>query len=166
TGALTVTPPPRTDTAGEVTVNAPVHTVWRLMTDVNRWPTWQAPVLAAKRLDHGPLRPGSVFQWSTPAPETELNPATTLHITSTVHHVRRDNCLRWSGPAVGEGLRVDNGVHVWNFTPVRGGVRVRTEETWTGAQVEQNVPLATEFLGMGLRAWLGELKTAAERCDR
>ncbi|MEV0248012.1 hypothetical protein AB0H76_15575 [Nocardia sp. NPDC050712] len=96
-------------------------------------------------------------------PATATTPATTLAITSSVQQLDRGNsCLRWSGPAVGEGLGIDNGVHVWNFTEVDGKVLVRTEENWSGAQVEADVPTSTAFLGMGLEAWLRDLKAAAE----
>lgn len=94
----------------------------------------------------------------TPNPST---PATSLEITSTVQQIRRNSCIRWTGPAIGEGLRID-GVHVWNFTEVKGGVRVSTEETHTGDQVEADVPTATKILREGLEAWLRELKSAAE----
>jgi hypothetical protein len=93
---------------------------------------------------------------------TAATPATTLDITSTVEQLKHNSCIRWTGPATGEGLRID-GVHVWTFTKVRGGgVRVRTEETHTGPQVEANVPYATKILGDGLEAWLSALKTTAE----
>lgn len=151
----------------EVVIDAPLRTVWNLQTDVERWPSWQPPVLTSRRLDSGPLRAGSSFRWTTPVPETPLNPATTLVVTSTVHQLQRHKCLRWSGPAVGEGLRIDEGVHVWTFTEVGGRVLVRTEETWSGPQVDANVEIATAALGEGLEAWLGNLKTAAEsECDR
>jgi len=151
----------------EVVIDAPLRTVWKLQTDVERWPTWQPPVLTSTRLDSGPLRPGSSFQWTTPVPETPLSPATTLVVTSTVHQLQRQKCVRWSGPAVGEGLRIDEGVHVWTFTEVGGRVLVRTEETWRGPQVDANVEFATAALGAGLEAWLQDLKAAAERdCDR
>jgi hypothetical protein len=39
---------------------------------------------------------------------------------------------------------------------------VHTEESWTGAQVEADVPTATAALGAGLERWLRDLKTAAE----
>ncbi|WP_253811004.1 hypothetical protein [Nocardia amikacinitolerans] len=55
---------------------------------------------------------------------------------------------------LGDGLRIDSGVHVWTFTEVDGGVLVRTEENWTGAQVEADVPTSTAFLGAGLEGWL------------
>ncbi|WAZ19164.1 SRPBCC family protein [Streptomyces cinnabarinus] len=146
----------------DVVIDASIETIWKLQTDVERWPAWQSPVLSAERLDPGRLREGSAFRWTTPAPATPSTPETTLEITSTVQELKRHKCLRWTGPAVGEGLRIDEGVHVWTFTKVKGGVRVRTEETWTGEQVEADVPLATEILGMGLEGWLDDLKAAAE----
>ncbi|MET8163985.1 SRPBCC family protein [Streptomyces sp. NPDC005329] len=146
----------------DVVIKAPLSTVWKLQTDVERWPSWQPPVLSAQRLDTGRLLKGSRFRWTTPAPATPTTPATTLEITSTVRQLRREACLLWSGPAIGQGLRVDEGVHLWTFTEVRGGVRVHTEETWTGDQVEADVPTATAALGAGLEAWLHDLKTTAE----
>ncbi|MFC9227693.1 SRPBCC family protein [Streptomyces decoyicus] len=145
----------------ETVINAPLRTVWKLQTDVERWPSWQTPVETVERLDHGPLRKGSAFRWTTPIPPNPSTPATSLEITSTVQQIKRNACIRWTGPAIGEGLRID-GVHVWNFTKVKGGVRVSTEETHTGAQVEADVPTATKILREGLEAWLRNLKSAAE----
>nr|WP_296769402.1 SRPBCC family protein [Rhodococcus sp. (in: high G+C Gram-positive bacteria)] len=144
----------------EIMIDAPLSTVWNLHTDVQSWPTWQQPVTSMNSA--GPLAAGSQFQWTTPAPATATTPATTLTITSTVHELEPDSCVRWSGPAVGDGLSIDNGTHVWNFSEVDGGVLVKTEETWTGAQVEADVPTSTMFLGAGLDAWLAEMKTTAE----
>ncbi|MFG2495633.1 SRPBCC family protein [Streptomyces caniferus] len=145
----------------EAVIHAPLRTIWKLQTDVKRWPSWQAAVTTTERLDHGPLRKGSAFRWTTPVPPNPTTPATSLEITSTVEQLKHHSCIRWTGPAVGEGLRID-GVHVWNFTRVKGGVRVSTEETHTGAEVEANVPAATTILRQGLEAWLRDLKTAAE----
>ncbi|MGW6020428.1 SRPBCC family protein [Streptomyces sp. NPDC055099] len=145
----------------ETVIHAPLSTIWKLQTDVENWPSWQTPVTSVDRLDHGPLRKGSAFRWTTPIPPNPATPATSLDITSTVEQLKRDACIRWTGPAIGEGLRID-GVHVWTFTKIKGGVLVRTEETHTGEQVEANVPAATEILGQGLEAWLGALKTTAE----
>ncbi|ONI91671.1 polyketide cyclase /reductase [Actinosynnema sp. ALI-1.44] len=151
----------------ETFIDAPLHTVWKVQTDINRWPEWQKPVTTAQRLDRGPLRKHSQFRWTTPVPQTPVTPPTTLVITSTVEQLQQGKCIRWTGPAIGDGLRIDRGVHVWNFVKVRGGTIVRTEETHTGQQVESNAPLANEFLAQGLRAWLADLKTTAEaHCDR
>lgn len=144
----------------EAVVHAPLSTVWRLQTDVARWPSWQHAVSGAERLDRGPLRAGSAFHWTTPLPPNPATTAPALSITSTVQQLKRGACIRWTGPAVAEGLRID-GVHVWTFTPVPGGVLVRTEETHSGPQVDANVPAATAILRQGLDAWLGDLANAA-----
>lgn len=146
----------------DVVIKAPLSTVWKLQTDVEDWPAWQPPVITSERLDPGPLRKGSRFRWTTPAPATPTTPATTLAITSTVQELKRHHCILWTGPATGEGLRIDEGVHLWTFRKVKGGVHVHTEETWTGPQVEADIPTATEALGTGLEAWLRDLKVAAE----
>ncbi|MFJ8430995.1 SRPBCC family protein [Kitasatospora sp. NPDC094019] len=145
----------------DAVIDAPLDVIWKLQTDVARWPSWQRAVSGAERLDHGRFRAGSAFHWTTPIPPEAGIPATALDITSTVRQVEGRACVRWTGPADGEGLHID-GVHVWNFTKVRGGVRVSTEETHTGPQVDANVPLATGILRAGLDAWLGDLKAAAE----
>lgn len=132
---------------------------------MERWPTWQTAVETVERLDHGRFRKGSAFRWTTPIPPNPSTPATGLEITSTVRQIEPNACIRWTGPAIGEGLRID-GVHVWNFTAVPGGVRVSTEETHTGAQVEADVPTATAILRAGLESWLRELKAAAEARTR
>ncbi|MEU9790584.1 SRPBCC family protein [Streptomyces sparsogenes] len=157
-----VDPAARIRYQSDTVIDAPLSTVFKLQTDVERWPSWQPPVLTAERLGPGPLRKGSRFRWTTPAPATPSTPATTLEITSTVRQLQRGHCVLWRGPAIGEGLRIDEGVHLWTFTKVRGGVRVHTEETWTGAQVEADIPTATAALGAGLEAWLRDLKTTAE----
>lgn len=146
----------------ETLIDAPLSTIWDLQTNVTEWPTWQQPVTSMTRLDAGPLAADSQFRWTTPVPASPTTPATTLSITSTVHDVQPESCIRWSGPAVGDGLSIDNGVHVWNFAEVDGGVLVSTEESWTGPQVEADVPTATAALGGGLEAWLADLKTTAE----
>ncbi|MFE0172204.1 SRPBCC family protein [Streptomyces sp. NPDC059002] len=145
----------------DVVIHAPLRTIWKLQTDVERWPSWQAHVTSMDRLDDGPFRKGSAFRWTTPVPPNPSTPATSLEITSTVEQLKHHSCIRWTGPADGEGLHID-GVHVWKFTKVKGGVRVSTEETHTGPQVDADVPAATKILGDGLEAWLRALKTTAE----
>src|SRR5215471_17048357 len=39
----------------QIDINAPLETIWRLQTNVNNWPAWQADITAA-RLD-GPFEP-------------------------------------------------------------------------------------------------------------
>jgi len=65
-------------------ISAPPSVVWRLTTDVERWPSFMPTVQAVERLEPGPLRVGSsarvkqpgqtaaVWTVSTIAPETEF----------------------------------------------------------------------------------------------
>ncbi|MDX5577660.1 polyketide cyclase /reductase, partial [Streptomyces sp. ID01-9D] len=50
----------------EAVIDAPLSTVWKLQTEVERWPDWQTHVTSMDRLGHGPFRPGSAFRWTTP----------------------------------------------------------------------------------------------------
>nr|WP_225631077.1 polyketide cyclase /reductase [Streptomyces solaniscabiei] len=156
-----VDPDARVRRRTETVIHAPLKTVWRLQTDVERRPARQSPVPTVERLDHGPLRQGSAFRWTTPTPPNPATDATSLGITSTVQRLRRTSRIRWTGPAIGDGLRID-GIHVWTLGKVRGGVLARTEETHAGDRVEADVPAATELLAAGLEAWLRDLKTTAE----
>ncbi|BBY85717.1 SRPBCC family protein [Mycolicibacterium tokaiense] len=145
----------------QAVIPAPLQTIWDLQVDVARWPSWQPAVADATVLTEGPLRPQSQFLWTTPVPATEVTPATTLYVTSTVQQLEELACIRWSGPARGEGVDIDRGVHVWTFTEIEGGVLVSTEETWTGRQVDATPELSTTHLGLGLQAWLEDLRAAA-----
>ncbi|WP_328701438.1 SRPBCC family protein [Amycolatopsis pittospori] len=132
----------------EAFIQAPLRRIWNLQTDVEAWPSWQKPAapMTIERLDPGPLRKNSRFQATIEVPP--------VVITSTVRQIRHGECLRWTGPAEGPGFHID-GVHVWTFTKVHGGVLVRTEESHTG-------PQAAPGSDMGLETWLSDLKAAAE----
>ncbi|ATY11691.1 polyketide cyclase /reductase [Amycolatopsis sp. AA4] len=134
----------------EILIHAPLHTIRGLQTDVEAWTSWQKPAapMTVRRLDPGPLRRHSRFRATVHAPTS------TVVISSTVQQLQRGKCLRWTGPADGTGYHID-GVHVWTFHPVRGGVLVRTEESHSGPQADPGSD-------MGLETWLADLKTAAE----
>ncbi|MFI9593834.1 polyketide cyclase /reductase [Nonomuraea sp. NPDC052265] len=140
----------------EIFIQAPLRTIWNLQTDVEAWPSWQKPAapMTVKRLDPGPLRKRSRFQATIHLPADPPAPPGTVVITSAVRQLRYGTCIRWTGPADGPGFHID-GVHVWNFVKVRGGVVVRTEESHTG-------PQADPHSDMGLETWLKDLRTAAE----
>lgn len=82
-----------------VEIAAPAERVWEVLVDVERWSEWTETVTQVRRLDEGPLRPGSRARISQPKiPETEyvvtaLDPgrsftwvATGPGVTTTARH--------------------------------------------------------------------------------
>src|SRR5262245_47231708 len=47
------------DFSASIDIAAPTDRVWSIMSDVERWPEWTSTLTRVKRLDGGPLRPGS-----------------------------------------------------------------------------------------------------------
>ncbi|WP_405018400.1 SRPBCC family protein [Kitasatospora sp. NBC_00070] len=136
-------------TRDEIVIHAPLDRVWRIQTDVENWPAWQPGVGSVVKQTPGPLRPGSSWVWSTEGLEG---------ITSTVVQVDPGRRIVWGGPA--QGITA---VHVWTFTPTRDGVRVHTEESWTGEPVSADVELLQQALDGSLEHWLHNLKQRAEQ---
>src|SRR6476619_1935857 len=136
-------------TRDEILIDAPIETIWSIQTDVAAWPSWQPDVDGAE--SEGPLAVGSVFRWQTAG----------LDITSTVREIDAPRRIVWGGPA--QGIVA---VHVWTFEPWNEGVLVRTEESWEGDPVTANVETLQGALDGSLRAWLENLKRAAEERSR
>lgn len=129
----------------ETTIDAPLERVWALQTDIDRWPAWRTDVDGAV-LGGAPVT-GSSFRWSTGG----------LDITSTFLAVEPRRLLVWSGPAQGVF-----GVHRWVFEEISdSGVRVTTEESWSGEAVDADPVAARSLLEDHLTRWLAELGQAA-----
>ena len=133
-------------TRAEIAISAPIETIWEIQTDVAGWPSWQPDVDGAQ-VD-GPLAVGSVFRWQTAG----------LDITSTVKELEAPHRIVWGGPA--QGIVA---VHVWTFEEHDDGVLVRTAESWEGDPVAAQPESLQAALDGSLRAWLENLKRAAER---
>ncbi|MER6036061.1 SRPBCC family protein [Streptomyces sp. NPDC001835] len=134
-------------TRDDILIHAPLHTIWKIQTDVENWPTWQPNVDVVVKDTPGRLRPGSVFRWTTEG----------LNITSTVKQVDYGKRLAWGGPA--QGITA---IHVWTFTPTTDGVLVHTEESWTGDPVTANKDTLQTALDNSLHNWVNNLKHQAE----
>lgn len=133
-------------TQDEIFIAAPLGTVWDLFTDVPRWPEWHSDISSASL--EGPLTAGTVFRWSTAGLDD---------IASTLGEVIPERRIAWSGPA--QGIM---GIHVWTFIPVQNGVLVKTEESWSGEPVLQQLGFAQQGLDQSIRSWLENLKREAE----
>lgn len=130
----------------EIFINAPLATVWKIQTGVSAWTTWR-PTVTAAHFD-GELQIGSVFKWEEGG----------LQITSTVQELLPLRRIVWTGPAQGIAA-----VHVWEFTPTEQGVRVRTEESWSGDVVSTNAATLKPVLDGALQEWLTRLKATSEQ---
>ncbi|MBT0993523.1 SRPBCC family protein [Cellulomonas sp. DKR-3] len=147
----TITTPETIDEAAavvvrrEVRIAAPVDLVWRLHTDIARWPAWQTDIEAAQ-LDE-PLRAGTTFTWRTHG----------LEVASTVHAVDAPRRILWGGPAQG----ID-GLHEWTFTADGDATIVRTAESWDGDPVRADSDNLRTALESSLGAWLELMRVTAE----
>jgi hypothetical protein len=131
----------------EIDINAPLDTVWRLHTDVNNWPAWQADITAA-RLDDGPFEPGNSFTWTSYGYFT---------VISTIYAVAERARTLWGGPR--QGIM---GTHEWLFTQTPTGVHVATHESFSGQPVQADITGTQSALDKSLIDWLGHLKATAE----
>jgi hypothetical protein len=129
----------------EIVINAPLATIWKIQTGISSWTTWR-PTVTAARFD-GELAVGSAFKWEEGG----------LQITSTVQELAPLRRIVWTGPAQG----ID-AVHVWQFTETAQGVKVSTEESWSGEVVRANAASLQPLLDSALREWLTRLKATSE----
>jgi len=79
-----------------VEIHAPLDHVWRVLTDIRRWPEWTASMRAVHLLQPGPLDVGSRVRLKQPR-----IPAATWRITRYEPSVRFD----WETQLPGVGLR-------------------------------------------------------------
>ena len=127
----------------EITVDAPIELLWRLHTDVNHWTTWRSDVDSAQL--SGEFAPGEVFHWATGG----------LEIDSAIQAVDPNRRTVWGGPAGGIV-----GIHVWTFSAVDDGVRIVTEESWSGEPIAADPARAQSMLDASIAVWLRDLERA------
>ena len=82
----------------EITISAPLESVWRVHTEIDSWPQWNPDI--AKAHPSGPIAVGTVFRWETAG----------MEIPSTIGEVVPLKKLAWSGETGGI-----LGIHVWNL---------------------------------------------------
>jgi uncharacterized protein YndB with AHSA1/START domain len=129
----------------EITINAPVETVWRLLTEIDTWPQWN-PAITRSKLD-GPIRSGAKFKWK----------AGGASLVSTLHDVEPKQYISWTGRAL--GIRA---IHIWRLRPLKGGVNVVTQESFTGLLATLLSGILQRTLDSTLQKWLHDLKKTAE----
>lgn len=133
----------------DILIAATPEQIWAIHTDIDAWPSWRADVSSAKA--NGPIAVGATFDWT----------AGGMDITSTLVEVVPARRLVWTG--IGPGIVA---IHIWMLTPVDGGTRVMTAESFDGDAAIAHRAMLQPMLDGALRTWLAELKVAVEASRR
>jgi uncharacterized protein YndB with AHSA1/START domain len=129
-----------------ITIHASAERVWRLLTEVDRWPVWNSAVESAAM--QGPLRVGTLFVWKSQG----------FQVSSTLSEIDRLKRLSWTGSAFGT-----KAFHLWEIEIVGDTVLVKTYETFDGWVPWLFKASMQKKLDETLPACLQALKQAAER---
>jgi uncharacterized protein YndB with AHSA1/START domain len=129
----------------EIAINAPLESVWRVFTEIDRWPEWNPDI--PKATVAGLIAVGTVIHWETAG----------MAIPSTIGEVVPLKKIAWSGETSGI-----LGLHVWTFSAAAEGTQVRTEESWEGASVPAQTKDLQDALDASLVRWLSFLRRRAE----
>jgi len=130
----------------QVQVAADPESVWALLTDFEKWPTWKTDVRSLAL--HGPLKPGTVFVW-------KAGPG---QITSTLHEVEPPRAISWTGSTFGI-----KAIDAFRLEPRDGGTQVSEAESWEGLIARIFSGRMRKTLQSSLDQGLAELKAEAER---
>lgn len=79
-----------------ITINAPIEKVWALNTGIENWPSLMTTVTSVKRLDDGPLRPGSTALIKQPGQRSTV---------WTVTDVEPHRFFAWNAKTMGMSMR-------------------------------------------------------------
>jgi uncharacterized protein YndB with AHSA1/START domain len=130
----------------QIQIAASPERVWDLLSNIDRWPRWNALVQTA--VLSGPLQPGNVFKWKSKG----------LTIVSTLQEVVPNERLTWTGKAFGT-----QAIHMWEIEPTDQGVVLLTEESFDGWLPRLMPKTMQRTLDETLPAWLKTIKSEAER---
>jgi hypothetical protein len=132
----------------EIEIAAPPDVVWEVLTDFNRWPTWNTAVKSMSAPE--PVVVGSVFRW-------KAGPG---RITSTIQHLEPPRSIAWSGRTM--GIRA---IDVFRLEARDGTTFVREEESWGGPVARMLRKSLQRTLDRSLQEGVRALKDAAEHRD-
>jgi uncharacterized protein YndB with AHSA1/START domain len=130
----------------EIEVAAPPETVWEVISDLERWPSWN-PEVKSLALS-GPVAPGSEFRWK----------AGGVGIRSQLEEVEPPRKIGWTGKAVGLRAR-----HVYNLGRRDDATIVTTTESFDGVAARLFRKRMQATLETSLDKGLDHLKAEAER---
>jgi hypothetical protein len=127
-----------------ILIRAEPEIVWKLLTDINRWPMWIDTVSDAYLHNH--FGPGTSFTWRS----------NRINIESVVQYAEPRKILVWSGSLFGI-----KAIHTWKLeTDNRGNTLVTTAESMEGFLAGWLI--RSSLLKEILKEWLLNLQDASE----
>lgn len=129
----------------QVEIDAPIDTVWKILTDINNWTKWQKTVSKTEVL--GAIKEGTKFNWK----------AGGLSFKSMIHTQNPKSSFGWTGTTFGASA-----IHNWTFKEKDNKTIVKVEESLQGVFPRLFRGYFQKNLDSGIVANLKELKTASE----
>jgi uncharacterized protein YndB with AHSA1/START domain len=129
-----------------ITINANSEKVWSIMTNINKWATWQTEIKNPKL--NGELKPETTFDWKTGGAK----------IHSTLHTVEPYRQFGWTGKTFGIFA-----IHNWRLTEINGQTTVSVDESMEGFFAKLLKKSFNKNLEKGMQIWLDLLKKECEK---
>lgn len=125
-----------------IIINAPISKVWKLLSELEKWPDWNPDIKAVKA---DQFEVGQTFKWT-------INGTS---LTSTLRMIKPEEALSWTGSVMGI-----KAIHVWSLEETEGNQTiVTTEESMQGFFT---LFFSHQKLHATLLHWLDRLKQKAE----
>jgi len=127
-----------------IKITAPVHVVWKHLSDVQNWPDWNKEISEVKI--ENSVKPDTTFIWKS---------GTT--IKSTFRVVDDPNYLIWTGKVLWT-----KAIHIWELKPLsEDETMVTVRESMDGFLI--TMLYSQEKLDSLLNNWLSNLKSVSEK---
>ncbi|HDT12724.1 MAG TPA: polyketide cyclase/dehydrase and lipid transport, partial [Candidatus Aminicenantes bacterium] len=130
--------------SAEAPIEAPVETVWEVLSDLENWPRWNKSVSRIRI--NGSVEAGTSFEWASGG----------FKIVSRLEEVAPPARIAWTGKMF--GVRA---VHVWELAERGRSTHARTEESFEGWLAKLFPGLMKRTLAKALDQGLAALKTEA-----
>lgn len=130
----------------EIHIEAPVEKVWKILTTINDWPSWQSEVTQSNI--HGPSNEGIEFKWK----------AGGLSFKSKIHTNKHLKEFGWTGKTFGT-----RAIHNWFFIESNGKTLLKVEESLEGIFPTLFKGYFQRNLDKGIQLNLEDLKRASEK---
>lgn len=131
--------------SAEARIEAPIETVWEVLSDLENWTKWNKSVSRIRV--NGPVEAGTSFEWTSGG----------FKIVSRLEEVVPPARIAWTGKMF--GVRA---VHAWDLVAGGRGTLVRTEESFAGWLAKLLPGVMRKTLAKALAQGIADLKAAAE----